>query len=142
MLLSRLPRPVPPVIIHGDYRLGNALCQGRRVEAVIDWELWSIGDPRVDLAWFLLMADPERPQVRRIDPGMPAPAQLLATYQGAAAAEAVDMAWFAALVRFKQAAAAALITKNNRRLEHPDPEKARHGAFSAALLDHALVYLR
>jgi aminoglycoside phosphotransferase (APT) family kinase protein len=142
LLLSHLPRPAPPVIVHGDFRLGNTLCQGRRVAAIIDWEIWSIGDPRVDLAWFLLMADPDRPQVRRIDPGMPAPGRLLASYEDAAAADVDDMAWFAALVRFKQAAAAALITKNNRRLEHPDPEKERHGEFTAALLDHALGYLQ
>lgn len=29
-----------------------------RLLAVIDWEIWSVGDPRTDLAWLLMHADP------------------------------------------------------------------------------------
>ena len=28
------------------------------VTAVIDWEIWTVGDPRIDLGWFLANADP------------------------------------------------------------------------------------
>jgi aminoglycoside phosphotransferase (APT) family kinase protein len=140
-LLARLPPAVDPTIVHGDFRLGNTLCRGERLEAVIDWEIWSLGDPRIDLAWFLLMADPDRPQVRRHDPGMPSMDRLLAAYQSASSVKVDRMDWFAALVRFKQAAVAALITKNNRRLDNPDPEGEKHGSFSAALVAQALEYL-
>ena len=45
-------------IVHGDFRLGNLLAAGARIAAVVDWEIWSVGDPRVDVGWFLLNADP------------------------------------------------------------------------------------
>ena len=42
---------------HGLYRLGNILFEGAEPRAVVDWELWSIGDPRVDLGYFGVFAD-------------------------------------------------------------------------------------
>jgi hypothetical protein len=47
-LHARILDPLDPVIDHGDDRLGHTLRRGGRVEAVIDWEIWSVGDPRVD----------------------------------------------------------------------------------------------
>lgn len=45
--------PNPPVIMHGDYRLSNVLVDGGQLTAVLDWELCTVGDPMVDLAWLL-----------------------------------------------------------------------------------------
>ena len=47
----RAPPPVGPAIVHGDFRLGNLLADERGITAVIDWEIWSVGDPRVDVGW-------------------------------------------------------------------------------------------
>ena len=52
------PLALPGALVHGDFRLGNTLSVGARIAAVIDWEIWSLGDPRVDLGWFLANADP------------------------------------------------------------------------------------
>ncbi|WP_287039520.1 phosphotransferase family protein [Mycobacterium sp.] len=41
------------VIMHGDYRLSNVLVDAGVITAVLDWELCTIGDPMVDLAWLL-----------------------------------------------------------------------------------------
>ncbi len=49
---------VPDAVVHGDFRLGNLLATGADITAVIDWEIWSVGDPRVDVGWFLVNADP------------------------------------------------------------------------------------
>jgi aminoglycoside phosphotransferase (APT) family kinase protein len=56
-LMATMPAPLLPAINHGDYRLGNTLCEGDRVNAVIDWEIWSVGDPRVDLSWMTFFTD-------------------------------------------------------------------------------------
>jgi len=42
-------------IIHGDFHLANVIAHHDRpaVAAVVDWELTSLGDPRLDLAWLL-----------------------------------------------------------------------------------------
>jgi aminoglycoside phosphotransferase (APT) family kinase protein len=53
------PPALAPAVVHGDFRLGNMLATGARINAVIDWELWTIGDPRVDVGWFLVNADPD-----------------------------------------------------------------------------------
>ncbi|MBC8187401.1 MAG: phosphotransferase family protein [Proteobacteria bacterium] len=43
-----------PVIVHGDFRLGNFLASDRGLTAVLDWELVHRGDPMEDLAWLCL----------------------------------------------------------------------------------------
>ena len=40
-----------PVLVHGDAGPGNFLFTANRVVAVVDWELWHLGDPMEDLAW-------------------------------------------------------------------------------------------
>ena len=52
-----MPEALPHGICHGDYRLGNMLCDGAEVSALIDWEIWSLSDPRLDLAWFLFFTE-------------------------------------------------------------------------------------
>ena len=53
--LTRLkPEQVGAGIVHGDYRLGNMLVSAEgRVEAVLDWELCTLGDPLADLGYVL-----------------------------------------------------------------------------------------
>ncbi|HUZ09640.1 MAG TPA: phosphotransferase family protein [Acidimicrobiales bacterium] len=114
-LAATVPVMGPTAVLHGDYRLGNTLSRGHEVVSVIDWEIWSRGDARVDLAWFLMMANPDESLNRVACPGMPGDSELLATYQAARGAEVKDLTWFAALVRYKQAAAGALIARNARR---------------------------
>lgn len=115
LLEASVPVTGPTAVLHGDFRLGNTLSRGSGVVSVIDWEIWSRGDARVDLAWFLMMANPDEALRRPVAAGMPGDAELLETYQAARGVEVRDLTWFAALVRFKQAAAGALIARHARR---------------------------
>jgi aminoglycoside phosphotransferase (APT) family kinase protein len=45
------PRPLPPVLVHGDFRLGNLMIDEHGLAGVLDWELAHIGDPREDIGW-------------------------------------------------------------------------------------------
>ena len=45
------PDPVEPVLIHGDYRMGNILAEDGHLTGVLDWELAHFGDPHEDLAF-------------------------------------------------------------------------------------------
>lgn len=45
------PRPMPPVLVHGDFRLGNLMVDATGLAGVLDWELAHIGDPREDIGW-------------------------------------------------------------------------------------------
>jgi aminoglycoside phosphotransferase (APT) family kinase protein len=114
-LQETIPEMGATVVQHGDYRLGNTLSLGQRVTSVIDWEIWSRGDARVDLSWFLMMANPDESMGRSSTPGMPSNEELLEVYARARGENARDLRWFAALVRYKQAAAGALIARNARR---------------------------
>jgi len=116
LLLAALPGASPASLIHGDFRLGNLLCQHEDIVAIIDWEIWSRADPRVDLAWFLLTADPNvHPLAIRDAPGMPRPDVLLRVYENARGSVVTGLNWFRALALFKMAASVALIVKHHRR---------------------------
>jgi aminoglycoside phosphotransferase (APT) family kinase protein len=137
-LRAAIPNQLPPVVLHGDYRLGNMLCHRDRVSAVIDWELWSIADPRLDLGWFRLHARASgNPYAIREAPGMPEPDMLADAYAAASGRELSDLRWFDAIVRFKQAAAAALIVKHARRREGPDARLPIAQAIPGQLADAA-----
>jgi aminoglycoside phosphotransferase (APT) family kinase protein len=114
-LRATAPTTGRPVLVHGDYRLGNMRSVDSTIRAVLDWEIWSLGDGRIDLAWLLLMLDAGYVQRQRDVAGLPSTASLVREYEAAGGAPVVDLDWFHALVRFKQAAATALITKRARR---------------------------
>jgi aminoglycoside phosphotransferase (APT) family kinase protein len=52
--------PPPPAqrvsVVHGDYRTGNFLYRGERIEGILDWEMAHFGDPLEDLAWSFMPA--------------------------------------------------------------------------------------
>jgi len=52
-LPDNLPPETEPVIVHGDYRLGNTLIHPTesRIVAVLDWELSTLGDGLADLGY-------------------------------------------------------------------------------------------
>lgn len=50
-LKKNQPQPVDPVLVHGDFRLGNLIVNEHGLAAVLDWELAHLGDPREDIAW-------------------------------------------------------------------------------------------
>lgn len=50
-LKANEPEPAAPVLVHGDFRLGNLIVDQNGLAAVLDWELAHIGDPREDIAW-------------------------------------------------------------------------------------------
>jgi aminoglycoside phosphotransferase (APT) family kinase protein len=49
---DHLPAPLGnPVLVHGDYRMGNVMADAEGLAAVLDWELAHLGDPHEDLAY-------------------------------------------------------------------------------------------
>src|SRR4051812_30419563 len=59
-LIEWLPRSIPEQervsIVHGDYRLDNMIFHSTepRVQAVLDWELSTLGDPMADFTYLLM----------------------------------------------------------------------------------------
>ncbi|SNS67368.1 phosphotransferase family protein [Sphingopyxis indica] len=48
---DHLPAPAEPVLVHGDYRMGNVMVDAGGLAAVLDWELAHLGDAHEDLAF-------------------------------------------------------------------------------------------
>jgi aminoglycoside phosphotransferase (APT) family kinase protein len=73
-LASHIPPPLAPTLIHNDYKLDNLILSAAspdRVEAVLDWEMATVGDPLSDLGLTLCYwVWAAQPEVRM--PGIPA----------------------------------------------------------------------
>ena len=141
-LRSSVPQAMAPAVLHGDFRLGNLLAIDRSVTAVIDWEIWSIGDPRVDLGWFLINADPAT--YRRDTPyagTTPPPGELADIYAHALGYPVRQLNWFQALACFKSTATWGLIVKHNRRRPTPDPDIEAMASVLPSLLTRATDFL-
>lgn len=86
------PPPADPVLVHGDFRLGNILVDDRGLAAVLDWELAHLGDFHEDLAYGCMtvwrFARPDRPAF-----GLGGLEALFAAYTAAGGA-AIDPARF------------------------------------------------
>ena len=124
-LSDGVPAAVEPTLVHGDYRLGNLICEGTEPVALIDWEIWSVGDPRVELGWFLVFADGSNfPGVGREVPGLPTAAQLVDAY-AADGRPVEELAWFEALGRYKMAAIMGHNLRRHLEGRHHDPDQER-----------------
>lgn len=51
LLQNGIPVQERVAVVHGDYRLGNLIVGNGRVQAVVDWELCTLGDPLADLGY-------------------------------------------------------------------------------------------
>jgi aminoglycoside phosphotransferase (APT) family kinase protein len=123
-LRATMPAPLPPAVNHGDFRLGNTLCEGDRINAVIDWEIWSVGDPRIDLAWLTYFTDDAgHPAVAPgTVAGTPTGREVVSAYEDAIGRSVPEVGWFDALTRYKEAATTGLLLKRAIKLGRPVKE--------------------
>jgi aminoglycoside phosphotransferase (APT) family kinase protein len=91
---ARVPPEREPVLLWGDVRLGNlVLDDERRVRAVLDWDLASIGPAEMDLGWhFGLEYMMESLFGRRVE-GFPRRDEAIARYQEASGRALSDLDW-------------------------------------------------
>src|SRR4051794_37588515 len=89
------PAPGPQGFVHGDFRMGNLLVDGRRLTGVLDWELAHAGDQLSDLGWLCVRAwrfdRPDRPAA-----GLGTREELAAAYERHAgvAVDRAALAWW------------------------------------------------
>jgi aminoglycoside phosphotransferase (APT) family kinase protein len=111
-LLTALPSEAPPGLVHGDYRLGNVMFSpgpDRRVAAVLDWELSTLGDRLTDLAHLVLYWAPIRGRItheaQRIGGvgGFWTAAQLVAAYGAGGTLAVDDLDWYLAFDSWRAA---------------------------------------
>ncbi|MBT0994051.1 phosphotransferase family protein [Cellulomonas sp. DKR-3] len=116
-LQERLRVDVPgsdrPALVHGDYRLDNALVvrepAGPRISAILDWEMSTLGDPLVDVGmlgmyWAIREVAPGA-GASAVDPaaGYPPFAELLDAYAEHRGVRIPDLHWYRAFAAYKLA---------------------------------------
>ena len=116
-LTETVPEPVPPAVVHGDYKLDNVIVVGGpgpgadnapRVTAIVDWEMATVGDPRADLGYLLFFWMEEGETLPWHDvvtnrPGFAARAELVDRWEERTGRDAGETTWFMALAIWKLA---------------------------------------
>jgi Predicted aminoglycoside phosphotransferase len=114
-LQERLAADIPvsgtPAIVHGDYRLDNAIVDDNdRVAAVLDWEMATLGDPLADLGLLLVYWDGVGAMPRGTlnqavtpDSGFPPGGELIARYAERRDVDLGRLPWYHAFGFFKLA---------------------------------------
>lgn len=106
-LIAKAPPLVgKPCPCHGDAKIANTIWKDGKLQAVLDWELASNGDPRTDLGymclWFQTPAEIEK--MYGASSGVWAAQQIVAAWEAATERSASDISWFVASAAAKVAA--------------------------------------
>ena len=104
------PSAYRPGIIHGDYQFANVMFRHgapARMAAIVDWEMATIGDPLLDLAWVVMgwpNPDEDRTGSGYVDyTGMPSREELLQRYAQGSGLPVDEIDYYVILGRFKLA---------------------------------------
>ncbi len=101
------PEHYTPGIMHGDYQFANVMfAHGgpARLAAIVDWEMTTVGDPLLDLAWCLLGYDGENPKEDGfyLDMlGMPTRSELLERYEQVSGLACDNIDYYLVLANWK-----------------------------------------
>ena len=110
----RAHRPIDyvPGLMHGDYQFANVFYADgarARLAAIVDWEMGTVGDPKLDLAWTVqswpedTMA-PEAGETGYVDMiGMPSREQMLQHYAEVSGRQVDDIDYYLVLAKWKLA---------------------------------------
>ncbi|WP_425551162.1 phosphotransferase family protein [Actinoallomurus vinaceus] len=153
-LHGRLARALPvagaPAIVHGDYRLDNViLAPGdlRRIAAVVDWEMATLGDPLADLGMLLMYWEPACEPVLGVrhvptaNPGFPSGRELAERYAERSGRDLEALTFYRALAYFKLAVIAEGIHARHLAGRTVGPGFERVGSAVPALLRSGLELL-
>ncbi|WP_374198819.1 phosphotransferase family protein [Mycobacterium sp. MYCO198283] len=106
-LQKHRPTHYRPGIMHGDYQFANVMyAHGTpaRLVAIIDWEMTTVGDPLLDLAWALLGYDGEFPRTEGYYAdltGMPTRTELLEHYETVSGLSTASIDYYLVLANWK-----------------------------------------
>jgi aminoglycoside phosphotransferase (APT) family kinase protein len=98
--------------MHGDYQFANVMYRDgapAQLAAIVDWEMGTVGDPKLDLGW-VVQSWPD--DTNRVDAtkssyvdmyGMPSRAEVLAHYSKVSGRQVDDMDYYVILAKWKLA---------------------------------------
>ncbi|HEY7046439.1 MAG TPA: phosphotransferase family protein [Jatrophihabitantaceae bacterium] len=147
-LRSGRPESAAPAIVHGDYRLTNAIYAAdlTRIAAVVDWEMATLGDPLTDVGLLVVyhrlaeQSDLTMPRMRPSD-GFRSAEQLAARYAAASGRELGELDWYVGFGFYKLAVVAEGIAARHLQGKTVGPGYERFGEMVPMLLSSALEAL-
>lgn len=109
-LAERRPLDFVPGIMHGDYQFANVMFHHgapARLAAIVDWEMGTVGDPKLDLGW-LMHSWPEDTAAHGKEgyvdlTGMPSRTALVEYYAERSGRQVDDMDYYQVLAKWKLA---------------------------------------
>jgi aminoglycoside phosphotransferase (APT) family kinase protein len=149
-LASSLPHTARTSIVHGDYRLDNVIFDPSlsRIDAVIDWEMSTIGDPLADVGllyvYNALAAEGFSPGGSSLPPGLgfPSATALIEWYAEASGTDLAQLGWYIAFSYYKLAIISEGIHARFLAGETVGADFEAIGAHVAELVDHGGQALR
>jgi aminoglycoside phosphotransferase (APT) family kinase protein len=110
----RAHRPIDyiPGLMHGDYQFANVMFTDgapARLAAIVDWEMGTVGDPKLDLGWMVQgwpddTSAPEASTTSYVDMrGMPSREQVVDHYAEVSGRQVDDIDYYVILARWKLA---------------------------------------
>ena len=110
----RAHRPIDfiPGLMHGDYQFANVMFKDgapARLAAIVDWEMGTVGDPKLDLGWVAqgwpedTSADEDRAGGYADMTGMPSRDEIMAHYATVSGRQVDDMDYYIILAKWKLA---------------------------------------
>ncbi|WP_330255717.1 phosphotransferase family protein [Nocardia sp. NBC_00565] len=111
-LRENKPLDFIPGLMHGDYQFANVMFKHGKpaqLAALIDWEMGTVGDPKLDLAWMVQgwpedMHSPAAANTSYVNlTGMPTREQLVAHYAEVSGRQVDDLDYYLVLAKWKLA---------------------------------------
>jgi aminoglycoside phosphotransferase (APT) family kinase protein len=110
-LRAHKPLDFEPGLMHGDYQFANVMYRTgapARLAAIVDWEMGTVGDPKLDLAWVVnawpTRADLSDNGISYVDmTGMPMRSALLDRYVEVSGRQVDDIDYYCVLAKWKLA---------------------------------------
>ena len=110
----RAHRPIDyiPGLMHGDYQFANVMFKHggpARLAAIVDWEMGTVGDPKLDLGWVVqswpddTSSDEDREGGYVDMTGMPSRDEVLAHYAKTSGRQVDDIDYYCVLAKWKLA---------------------------------------
>jgi aminoglycoside phosphotransferase (APT) family kinase protein len=141
-LRAHRPLDYVPGLMHGDYQFANVMFRHggpARLAALVDWEMGTVGDPKLDLGW-VMQSWPEDTSGGDgsvggyVDlTGMPSRGELLAHYAAVSGRQVDDIDYYCVLARWKL----GVVLEQTYQRSGPDGQNAAFGPIVLSLMRSA-----
>jgi aminoglycoside phosphotransferase (APT) family kinase protein len=146
-LHANMPDRGDLTVMHGDYKLDNVIWAPTappRVACIVDFEMTTVGDPLIDLAWAMIFWPEEGNSIALAAPGTPngidgdhcqSPAELVDRYAAATGRNLSEFGWYQVFSAWKLA---IVLEGSHAKHVRGESRNPLHEVFGP-IVDHLLV---